>query len=42
VVDEGRDVIGHEPDIERSVDVGGAAVALQVHGDDLVAFGQGG
>ena len=41
VVDEGRDVIGHEPDIKRSVDVGGAAVALEVDGDDLVVFGQG-
>jgi hypothetical protein len=42
VVDERRDVIGQEPRIERSVDVGGAAVALQVDDDDLVAFGQGG
>jgi hypothetical protein len=42
VVDERGDVIGHEPDVERSVDVGGAAVALQVDDDDLAAFGQGG
>jgi hypothetical protein len=42
VVDERGDVIGHEPDVKRSVDVGGAAVALQVDDDDLVAFGQRG
>jgi hypothetical protein len=42
VVDERRDVIGHEPHVERSVDVGGAAVALEVDDDDLVALGQGG
>jgi hypothetical protein len=40
VVDECRDVIGHEPRIDRPVDVGGAAVALQVDDDDLVALGQ--
>jgi hypothetical protein len=42
VVDERRDVVGHEPGLDRSVDVGGAAVALQVDGDDLVTLGQGG
>jgi hypothetical protein len=42
VVDQGGDVIDQEPDIERPVDVGGAAMALQVDGDGLVALGQGG
>jgi hypothetical protein len=27
------------PDVERPVDVGGAAVPLQVDGDDLMALG---
>ena len=30
VVDERRDVVGHEPDVDRPIDVGGAAVALEV------------
>ena len=30
VVDEGGDVVGHQPDVERPVDVGGPAVPLQV------------
>ena len=30
VVDERRDVVGHEPDVDRPVDVGGPAVALEV------------
>ena len=38
VVDERGDVVGHQPDVDRSIDVGGAAVALQVDGDDLVAL----
>ena len=40
VVDEGRDVVGHEPDVDRPIDVGGAAVPLEVDRDDLVALGQ--
>ena len=36
VVDERRDVVGHEPDVDRPVDVGGPAVALEVDGDHLV------
>ena len=42
VVDQRRDVVGHQPHVDRSVDVGGAAVPLQVDGDDLVALGQRG
>jgi len=42
VVDECGDVVGHEPDVERSVDVGRAAVPLQVDGDDLVPLRQPG
>ena len=34
-----RDVIGHEPHVDRPVDIGGPAVPLQVNGDDLVALG---
>ena len=30
VVDERRDVVGHEPDVDRPVDVGRAAVPLEV------------
>jgi hypothetical protein len=41
VVDERGDVIGHEPDVQRPVDVGGARVALQVGEDDGVVLGQG-
>ena len=42
VVDEGRDVVGHEPDVDRPIDVGGAAVPLEIDRDDPVALGQGG
>ena len=42
VVDEGRDVVGHEPDVDRPIDVRGAAVPLEVDRDDLVALGQRG
>jgi hypothetical protein len=42
VVDERRDVIGHEPEVDRPIDVGGPAVPLQVDGDDLMARGQRG
>ncbi|HET6918042.1 MAG TPA: hypothetical protein VFI46_01110 [Jiangellaceae bacterium] len=37
---ERRDVIGHQPHVNRSIDVCGAAVPLQVDGDDLVALRQ--
>ena len=30
VVDERGDVVGHEPDVDRPIDVGGAPVALEV------------
>jgi hypothetical protein len=30
VVDERRDVIGHQPDVERAVDVSGTAVTLRL------------
>ena len=42
VVDEGRDVVGHEPDVDRPIDVGGAPVPLEVDRDDLVALRQRG
>ena len=41
VVDERRDVVGHEPDVDRPIDVGGPAVALEVDRDDLVVLRQG-
>jgi hypothetical protein len=40
--DERGDVVGHQPHVERPVDVGGPAMPLQVDGDDLVAPGQRG
>lgn len=33
-------VVGHEPDVHQSIDVGGAAAPLQVERDDLVALRQ--
>ena len=42
MVDERGDVVGHQPHVERPVDVGGPAVPLQVDDDDLVVVGQGG
>ncbi len=42
VVDEGRDVVGHQPDVDRPIDVRRAAVALEVDHDDLVALRQRG
>ena len=42
MVDERRDVVGHEPDVDRPVDVGGASVPLEVDDDDLVVPRQGG
>ena len=42
MVDEARDVVRHEPDIDRSIDIGGAAVPLEVDRDDPVALGQRG
>jgi hypothetical protein len=38
VVDQRRDVVGHQPDVDRSINVGSAAVALQVRSDDLVVL----
>jgi len=42
MVDERGNVIGHEPDVDRPVDVGRPAVSLQVGGDDLVPLGERG
>lgn len=42
MADECRDVTGHQPYVDRPVDVGGAAVSLQVDGDDLMTLGQRG
>ena len=42
VVDERRDVVGHEPDVERAIDVGRPAVTLEIDRDDLVVRGEGG
>jgi hypothetical protein len=39
VADQRRDVVGHQPDVERPVDVGGPSVALEIDGDDLVVRG---
>ena len=39
VRDQGTDVVGHELDVDRPVDVGRPAVALEVGQDDLVACG---
>src|SRR5947208_14070969 len=38
MVDERGDVVGHEADVYRSIDVSGTAMSLQVDGDDLVAL----
>ena len=32
MADQRRDVVGHQPDVDRPVDVGGPAVALEVDG----------
>ncbi len=42
VLDQRRDVVGHEPDVERAVDVGRPAVALEVDGDHLAVGRQRG
>jgi hypothetical protein len=39
VVDERGDVVGHEPDVDRPIDVGRSAVTLEVDGDHLVVRG---
>ena len=38
LVDEGRDVVGHQLSVDWAIDVSGPAVSLQVGGDDLVAL----
>src|SRR2546426_12654577 len=40
MVDKGGDVIGHQPDVDWSIDVSGTAMSLQVGGNDLVALRQ--
>ena len=40
VADQRGDVVGHEPDVEWPIDVGGAPVPLQVGGNDLVVGGK--
>ena len=42
MVDQGGDIVGHQPDVEWSIYVSGAAVSLKVHGDDLVALRESG
>jgi hypothetical protein len=42
VINKRSDVIGHQPDVDRTIDVGSAAVPLQVNGNDLVALRQSG
>jgi len=36
VVDQGGDVVGHGPDVERPVDIRGPPMPLQVWNDDAV------
>ena len=40
VVDEGHDVVGHESDVDRPIDVRGAPMSLEVDRDHLVPFRQ--
>ena len=40
VVDQCADVVGHQPDVDGSVDVGRPTMALQVDCDDLVVVGE--
>jgi len=40
MVDECADVISHQAYVYRSINIRGAAMALQVDGDDLVALGE--
>ncbi len=40
VIDERGDVVRHQTDVDRSIDVGGPTMPLEVHSDDLVALGQ--
>ena len=40
VLDEGRDVVGHQLDADRPVDVRRPPMPLQVDGDHLVALGE--
>ena len=38
VIDQCRDVAGHEPDVDRAIDVSRTTMSLQVDSDDLVAL----
>ena len=40
VPDQRRDVVGHEPDVDRPVDVGGSAVSLEIDCDHLALSGE--
>src|SRR6184192_3453559 len=40
MVDQCGYVVGHQPDVDGSIDVSGTAMALQVDGDDLVPLGE--
>ena len=42
VPQQGGDIVGHLLVGERTVDVGGVTVPLQLDGDDLAGLGQGG
>ena len=42
VLDQGGDIVRHQPDAQGSIDVGRPPVALQVDGDDLPAVGERG
>ena len=40
MVDKGGDVVGHQPNVDWSIDISGTTMSLQVGGDDLVALRQ--
>ncbi len=40
MLDQCGDVTGHEPHVDRSIDVSRTAVSLEVDSDDLVALGE--
>src|SRR2546423_862650 len=38
MVNKAGDVVGHQPNVDWSIDVSGTTVSLQIGGDDLVAL----